>query len=111
MEIPKKTKKNYIIAFPSGKIDATNSGDFTDSLLKILDEEKNLILNFKDINYISSAGLRAVLIVAKHIQNKQGKFILCEMQPHIFDIFKITGFTQMLKIVSSLSDAEKLIEE
>ncbi len=111
MEITKEVKERYIIAIPSGKIDATNSDEFANSLLELLKEKENIIVNFKDIDYISSAGLRSVLIVAKQTQAKNGKFILCEMKDHIFDIFKITGFTQMLTVVKTISEAIKLVEE
>ena len=69
-----------------------------------------MILDFADLNYISSAGLRSVLIAAKEAQNIGGSFVLCSMQEHIFDIFKMTGFTGMLKIVSNLEEAVNLLK-
>ena len=110
MELSTEVKENYIIAKPCDKVDATNADDFTKSLLELFKNGKNVILDFADLNYISSAGLRSVLVAAKEAQNIGGLFLLCSMQEHIFDIFKMTGFTEMLKILPNLEEAVKLIK-
>ena len=111
MELKPEKKENYIIANPSGKIDATNAENFSNSLLELLNDVDNIIVNFKDVDYISSAGLRSVLVAAKESQNKKGKFVLCALQEHIFEIFEMTGLTKMLNIVSNIEEAEKIIKE
>ena len=111
MDIKPEKKENYVIANPCGKIDATNAEDFTNSLLELLNDVDSIIVNFREVDYISSAGLRSVLFAAKKSQNKNGKFVLCELQEHIYEIFSMTGFTKMLNIVSNLGEAEKIITE
>ena len=109
MEFSSEIKENYIIAKPFDKVDATNADDFAESMLDLFKNCKNVVLDFTNLNYISSAGLRSVLIAAKEAQNIGGSFVLCSMQEHIFEIFKMTGFTEMLKIVSNLEEAVNFI--
>ncbi len=109
MNFSKEIKNNYLIIKPSGKIDATNSDDFTESLKKLLENKNKIIINFEDIDYISSAGLRSILIIAKEAKNRDGKLVLCSLKEHIMEIFEITGFTKMINIVNTLQDAEKII--
>ncbi len=110
MDLNVNIKDNYLIARPSGKIDATNSEDFTASLLELLNKSKQIILDFEKIDYISSAGLRSILIAAKQAKGSGSKFLLCSLQKHIYDIFKMTGFTNMFNILPTLQDAESLLQ-
>ncbi len=111
MNLPYETKERYIIASPEGKIDATNADEFTNLLKELLAKQSNVIINFENVNYISSAGLRSILIGAKEAKSQNGKFILCCLQKHIFEIFEMTGFTQMLKIVPTIEEARSIVEE
>ena len=83
---------------PSGRIDSQSSPEFETALNLKLDAAHNVILDFADVPYISSAGLRVVLVVAKRVSRGQGKFALASLKPEIFSIFKISGLTSVLKI-------------
>jgi len=102
--------RHIIIAKPSGKIDATNADDFTNSLLNLFNENKNVILDFSAIDYISSAGLRSILIAAKNAKSSNVKFVLCCLQEQIYEIFQMTGFTQMLSIFNTFEEAENIVK-
>lgn len=83
---------------PSGRIDSQSSPEFETALNLKLDAAQNVILDFADVPYISSAGLRVVLVVAKRVSRGQGKFALASLKPEIFSVFKISGLTSVLKI-------------
>jgi anti-sigma B factor antagonist len=111
MELISDVKDNFIIAKASGKIDATNAGEFTELLLDLFKNKNRVVLDFEKVDYVSSAGLRSVLIAAKEAQSRNGVLVICSLQEQIYEIFEMTGFTEMLKVVSSTDEAVKIAED
>ena len=66
-----------------------------------------MIFNFKDIDYISSAGLRVILKATKALKREEGKIMLCDMQDYVKEVFEIAGFDTFLPIVPTMDDALK----
>ena len=66
---------------------------------------KNLLLDFSGLDYISSAGLRLVLVVAKRLKQDNGQLLLCGMQSHIREVFDISGFLAILNVADTRSNA------
>ena len=83
---------------PSGRIDSQSSPEFESALTDKLNSIQNVILDFADVPYISSAGLRVVLVVAKRMSRGQGQFALASLKPEILSVFKVSGLTSILKI-------------
>ena len=63
-----------------------------------LNNVKSLVFDFSELEYLSSAGLR-VLLVAQKIMNQQGKMTLVHVNDSVKEIFDITGFSNILEIV------------
>ena len=57
------------------------------------------------MDYISSAGLRLVLVVAKRLKQDNGQLLLCGMQSHIREVFDISGFLAILNVADTRSEA------
>lgn len=110
MDLFPEFKEKFVVAKPFGKINAMNAEDFTKSLLELLQKNNNMILDFKDVDYISSAGLRSVLVVAKSVQSNNGLFVICSLQENIYEIFNMTGFTEILNVKDTYEEAVKLVE-
>ena len=53
---------------------------------------QRLILDFQDLDYISSAGLRVILKATKNLKSAEGKLVLCAMQDYVKEVFEISGF-------------------
>lgn len=83
---------------PSGRIDSQSSPEFETALGQKLESAQDVILDFSDVPYISSAGLRVVLLIAKRLGRGQGRFALASLKPEILSVFKISGLTSVLKI-------------
>ncbi|MEJ2102217.1 MAG: STAS domain-containing protein [Desulfobacterales bacterium] len=64
-----------------------------------------MIIDFKNLDYISSAGLRVILKAAKALKREDGKIMLCDMQDYVKEVFEIAGFDSFLPIVSKMDDA------
>ena len=83
----------------SGQLDTLSSPDLEKEIMDILERDvKKVILDGTDLSYISSAGLRLLLILQKKMSQKGGTFVLRNIQSSIMDIFKITGFNSFLTI-------------
>lgn len=84
---------------PQGRIDSATGPAFEkDVLAKIDGGQRCLLLDFGDLQYISSAGLRIVLLAAKKMKTAGGKLALCSLNPQIAEVFEISGFARILDI-------------
>jgi len=91
-----------------GRLDSNTSQSFEKQLLEaISDGARNVIIDFKELDYISSAGLRVILKATKTIKRQDGKLMLCAMQDYVKEVFEIAGFDSFLPIVPTLEDAFK----
>ena len=80
-----------------GRLDTTTSPVLESEMKSSLDGVENLILDLKDLQYISSAGLR-VLLSAQKTMNRQGSMIVRNASADIKEIFDVTGFSDILTI-------------
>lgn len=84
---------------PKGRIDSATGPAFEQDVLRQIDEgNRRMLLDFADLVYISSAGLRIVLLAAKRIKTAGGKLALCSLNPQIAEVFEISGFSRILDI-------------
>ena len=81
----------------SGRLDTTTAPELEDDLKASLDGIEDLKMDFSDLEYISSAGLR-VLLSAQKIMNKQGSMVVTGVNSTIMEIFEVTGFSDILTI-------------
>jgi len=81
----------------SGRLDTTTAPELEDDLKASLDGIEDLTMDFSDLEYISSAGLR-VLLSAQKIMNKQGSMVVRNISEEIREIFDVTGFSDILTI-------------
>ena len=81
-----------------GKIDAMNCDDLQDIILKTFLKTNNVILNFENVTYISSAGLKSIILGDKTASSKGGKMIIINAQPQVKDVFRVTGLDSVLDI-------------
>ncbi|MDR0356182.1 MAG: STAS domain-containing protein [Deltaproteobacteria bacterium] len=85
-----------------GKITGNNSSDLEKSLKAQVDQGRlKIVLDFAAVEYISSAGLRVVLWLAKQLKGKNGGLSLCRVSQGVMDIFKMCGFVDFLSIFDS----------
>ena len=64
-----------------------------------------MIIEFKDLDYISSAGLRVILKATKALKREEGRIMLCDMQDYVKEVFEISGFTAIIPIYDSVEAA------
>lgn len=81
----------------AGRMDTTTAPKLEAELKKSISGVELLILDFTDLEYLSSAGLR-VLLSAQKVMNKQGQMIVRNVNETISEIFEVTGFADVLTI-------------
>ena len=90
---------NQIMVTLEGRLDTVTSSEFEKSLTPYFSSEAiELVLDCNAMEYISSAGLRVVLMTHKNITAKGGKFIIRNLNKEVRAIFDMTGFSRILTI-------------
>ena len=96
MKINKNLEGNNLTVSLEGRLD-TNTAPELEKELESLDGVQNLIFDFKDLEYISSAGLRIILALQK-IMNNKGSMVIKNVRDDVREVFEITGFSDIITI-------------
>lgn len=97
MNINTQKQDTQLIIQLEGRLDTTSAPELLEELNKSLTGITSLIIDFKDLEYISSAGLR-VILVAQQQMSEQGKMVVKNINENIMEIFELTGFVEILTI-------------
>jgi len=104
--ITNKNDSGIVIFSLNGRLDANTAPDLQKQVKQIIDnDESQLLFNFQDITYVSSAGLRVLITTVKLLKPKQGKLVLSNMAPAIFEVLKVAGFTKIFTICDTQQEA------
>ena len=111
MEIIETKQNGFLIFKLKGRLDSKTSPDFEKKIFEAIESGSNsIIVDFEDLDYISSAGLRVVLKATKNLKRSEGRFVLCSMkdyvkEDYVKEVFEISGFDTFLPIVPTLDEA------
>lgn len=106
MNIKEDSVNGQTVLHISGRADNTTSDDFREAITPYLEVDKpNLVLNLEALEYVSSAGLRVFLKVAKDVKAKDGDVVICGMGDLIQEVFEISGFISLFEISDTLENA------
>lgn len=97
MEINKLLKDSELTVSVVGRIDSNSSPELEKELKNSIEGVKTLNLDFTNVEYISSAGLRVLLSMQK-IFRAQGKMVIKNVNESVLEVFEITGFSEILTI-------------
>ena len=97
MIIKKSLNGSELTVFVSGRLYTITAPQLESDLKNSIEGITSLILDFSDLSYISSAGLRVLLSTQKQML-KQGKMVIRNVNEAISEVFEITGFTEILTI-------------
>ena len=99
MDIPTEQTNDALILMPGGRIDGQNALDFQASIDKAIGGSSvPVILELSNLSYISSAGLRVILLLAKTLKSRNVHFSMCSIAPAVKDVFEISGFGNLIAI-------------
>jgi len=90
---------DVLVVLPSGQINSANAAGIEADLMAHVEKGQNkIILDLARLDYISSAGLRVVLMLAKRLKQAGGALLLCNIQPDVREVFDISGFLAILPV-------------
>jgi anti-sigma B factor antagonist len=105
--IRSKIIEDAAVIYPKGHLDAHNVERFEKEMLKQIENNVfNVVVNCKELNYISSAGMGIIMGYLDEIREKGGDIKLCSVDERVYEIFDLVGFTE---IYDFLEDEETAI--
>ena len=106
MEIQTIKKDNAMVVSVIGRMDATTTPAYEQKLNELISAgQKSFVIDFKCLEYISSAGLRGILVTVKAIKASGGKIVFANIRSTVKDVFDISGFGTIFQICDSVESA------
>lgn len=98
MTINKEKKDNILTVILEGRLDTNTAPELDDLVADDLVGIKQLVLNVEKLEYVSSAGLRVILMLHKKMVAKDGSLVIYKPIDDVMDVLDMTGFSTFLKI-------------
>lgn len=106
MRITEKTANDVTVFSIAGKLDTHTTPEAQSLLIGSIDSgAEKVVVNFEDLEYISSVGFRVLLMAAKRLQTDGGSLRLCGISGNVKEVFDISGFASVFDIYESESSA------
>lgn len=97
MEIKQFINGNELTIALEGELNSSTATELDDFIANALNNVTSLIFDFEKLTYLSSAGLR-VLLIANRLMSKKGSMVIRHANPLVLDILEMTGFTNVLTV-------------
>lgn len=98
MNITEEQNSGVAVLKPAGRIDSATAGEFEKRLVAAVGNSNRVVVDMAQLGYISSAGLRALLVAAKKARPGGGRIALAAMAPAIREVFDLSGFSSLFEI-------------
>jgi len=106
MEIDVKKEGQAVIISLTGRMDAVSSPQFDKTVDDFMEQgETHILIDFKSLEYISSAGLQSILALAKRLEPINGTVLLSDLNGAVKEVFEISGFSSIFSIYDNLDAA------
>ena len=106
------TSGNVAIWAPEGRVDAASAPDLEQDMMAAIDGgASDVVLDLGRTRYMSSAGLRVVLVVARALQAKDGRFAVCGLNDEVKELFEVSGFSLIVNIVADRDAAVAAVQQ
>lgn len=106
MDIAVQDNANVSVVAVSGRVDSATSPDLESALKRLLEADKiQIVLDLKNVEYMSSAGLRAMVSTLKSLKRVNGDLRLANPSPRVEEVLKLAGLTSIFAIYASRDEA------
>jgi len=106
MEISTQEQKHVSVMSVSGRVDSATAPDLESSLKKLVESDKTqIVLDLKDVEYMSSAGLRAMVSTLKAVKRVNGDLRLANPSPRVEEVLRLAGLTSIFSIHPTQDEA------
>jgi anti-anti-sigma factor len=108
--ITTSTEQLIPVVLPAGRIDSTTAGELNQALSPLIEQSDFLIIDLSKCDYLSSAGIRTLLVTEKSLKLKGGGLYLCSLLPAVFGVLEMAGLQKVLRIYKDTGSARAEIE-
>lgn len=106
LQVEEQRQGNIPVLLLRGRMDSTTSPEAEGQLNRLIGEgAQHIVIDFSDLEYISSAGLRVLLAAQKRMKQTGGTVLLVALRPEIRKVFDIAGFNRLFSISPSIEEA------
>ena len=106
MKVTASQSGDTVIAAVSGRVDSVNATSFEQELSKAMEGgSSRLVVDCAELSYISSAGLRILLLAVKKTRAQGGGVALCQVQDHVREVLEVSGFTRIMTVRDTIDQA------
>ncbi|MGL1932652.1 MAG: STAS domain-containing protein [Desulfotalea sp.] len=90
-----------------GRLNSTTAGSLEEQLRPYIDApNSHLVLNLAELDYMSSAGLRIMLLLSKKYKSNEWNLAIANMQVHVLEVFEMSGFDAFVDIEADIDSAK-----
>jgi anti-anti-sigma factor len=106
MEVTDTTMNGVTVVEPRGQIDTAGAKPFGDRIVELIRAgTHHMVIDFRNVRYVSSAGFRPLLIAAKMLEDANGKLVLCGVSSDLLRLFGIGRFTELFTICGTRDES------
>nr|HET7858925.1 STAS domain-containing protein [Caldimonas sp.] len=109
MQIATRHLADTVVAAPAGRIDHQSAGEFEAALMPLVADAAArrgaLVLDFSAVEYISSVGLRVLMVAARQMRERQAELVVAALGGVVAEIFAISRFDRILTVTGTVDDA------
>lgn len=106
MELTHEISNGMLLVRPQNRIDSESAANFEAQCAALIAEGTNrVVIDFSQVRYVSSAGLRAILVVAKKAKSLGGALTLCGLRGNVKEVMSASGFDALLGAHAGVADA------
>jgi anti-sigma B factor antagonist len=99
MHIEREQANGEVVLKVAGRLDTPHAKPFETSLMDVVSmTDGSIVINLAGVDYVSSSGLRALLVAGKATRNSKRRLSLMSLQPQIREVFDISGFSTLFEI-------------
>ena len=110
MQIAETRENGAVVVAPTGRVDSTTSDQLERHLSALVASgERRIVVDFSHVEYISSAGLRVMLVLAKRMKDARGAVALCAMGDPVRHVFELAGFMPLFAVDGSRDAAVRRV--
>lgn len=108
MDVAIESKNEIVIITVTGSIDSNTAAEFSSQIMDKISNAQNVLLDLSNVDFVSSAGLRVLLMIYRQIKAKNGKVVIAGVSEDIKDVMAMTGFIHFFELADSTASAQNL---
>ncbi len=109
MQIASRQYADTLVASPVGRVDHVTAPHLESALTRLIGQARDgggtLVLDFSDVEYISSGGLRVLMVAATQMRAQQGKLMVAALHTVAAEIFRVSRFDRVVSVSTTVEDA------